>query len=54
MENLIKQGHQVKVVSYDKGYKGLRQYFDVEEIGGLRFSFKNNMMSRMMWTNTKN
>ena len=53
IENLIKQGHQVKVVSYGRGYKGLNRYFDVEEINGLHFSFKNNKI-RYMGTLYKN
>jgi len=39
---LEKNGHTVKVVSYDKGYKNLKDDFDVEEIFGLSFSYKNN------------
>jgi uncharacterized protein (TIGR00661 family) len=39
---LLENGHQVKVVSYDKGYRNLKPFFDVEKIEGLGFSFKNN------------
>lgn len=41
---LINSGHKVKVVSYDKGYKNLSPFFDVEEIEGLGFDFKNNQV----------
>lgn len=36
------EGHTVKVVSYDKGYKNLETDFDVEKIFGLHFAYKNN------------
>lgn len=36
------KGHIVKVVSYDKGYKNLKPFFDVEEISGLGFVYKDN------------
>ena len=42
IEHLIKKGHVVKVISYGKGYEALSASFDVEEIFGLRFSYKNN------------
>jgi len=42
INHLEKKGHIVKVVSYDKGYKNLKDIFDVEEIFGLSFSYKNN------------
>ena len=42
INHLEKKGHTVKVVSYGKGYKNLKDSFDVEKIFGLHFSFKNN------------
>lgn len=42
IEYLINKGHIVKVVSYDRGYKNLKPYFDVEEIFGLRFVYRKN------------
>jgi uncharacterized protein (TIGR00661 family) len=41
---LLNTGHEVKVVSYDKGYKNLKDVFDVTEIDGLGFSFKDNQV----------
>lgn len=45
--HLISNGHIVKVVSYDRGYKNLRPYFDVEEIFGLRFVYRKNEVQPM-------
>jgi len=42
IEYLQSKGHKVKVISYDRGYKNLKPLFDVEEIFGLRFDYKNN------------
>jgi uncharacterized protein (TIGR00661 family) len=42
IEHLISQGHIVKVVSYDRGYKNLTPFFDVTEVVGLQFVFKDN------------
>ncbi len=39
---LCQQGHQVKVASYGKGYFILRDHFDVTEIFGLRFVYREN------------
>ncbi|MEI6588017.1 MAG: MJ1255/VC2487 family glycosyltransferase [Candidatus Moraniibacteriota bacterium] len=41
---LLSLGHQVKIVSYDRGYKNLSSLFDVMEIEGLGFSFENNQV----------
>lgn len=38
------KGHIIKVISYDKGYKNLSPYFDVEKIFGLNFAYKNNQI----------
>jgi len=40
--HLEEKGHTVKIISYDKGYKNLSPYFDVEKIFGLHFTYKNN------------
>ena len=42
IDYLESEGHIVKVVSYGKGYKNLKDSFDVENIFGLYFSYKNN------------
>ena len=39
---LEKEGHQVKLLSYDKGYTMLSPYFDIARITGPRLSFGNN------------
>lgn len=44
IKHLEKEGHFVKVVSYDRGYKNLSPYFDVEEIFGLKFTLKDNQI----------
>jgi len=40
--HLLGLSHEVKIVSYDRGYKNLKQHFQVEEIFGLSFDYKNN------------
>jgi uncharacterized protein (TIGR00661 family) len=47
IEHLIQKGHRVKVVSYDRGYKNLRDFFDVTEIAGLNFVYKNNEVKQV-------
>src|SRR3989339_9224 len=44
IEHLLGQGHQVKVVSHDKGYENLSPYFDVLKISGLRMTYKHNQL----------
>lgn len=39
------QGHRVKVVSYDRGYKNLKEDFDVFETEGLNISSVDNKVS---------
>ncbi len=41
---LESKGHIIKVISYDKGYKNLSPYFDVEKIFGLKFVYKKNQV----------
>jgi uncharacterized protein (TIGR00661 family) len=42
ISHLEQKGHTVKAVSYDKGYKNLKPYFNVEKIFGLHFAYRNN------------
>lgn len=42
ISHLINSGHQVCLVSYDKGYDLLSQHFEVEKISGLRLSYADN------------
>lgn len=42
ISHLISQGHQVKVLSYDRGFFWLKKFFDTEEIFGLRLTYENN------------
>jgi len=44
--HLQNQGHIVKVASYDRGYRNLKDDFDVMEIVGLRFVNENNKISK--------
>jgi uncharacterized protein (TIGR00661 family) len=44
---LLSQGHQVKIVSYDRGYKNLKDDFDVEEIVGLTIVSEDNEVSKL-------
>ena len=41
---LEKRGHEVKVITYSKGYKNLKPYFDVEKIFGLHIFYKKNQV----------
>jgi uncharacterized protein (TIGR00661 family) len=40
--HLKESGHQIKILSYDRGLKNLSQYFEVEEIAGLGFHYAKN------------
>jgi len=44
---LLKRGHEVKIVSYDRGFANLKKMmnFDVEEITGLGFAYRNNRVN---------
>jgi uncharacterized protein (TIGR00661 family) len=42
---LLDQGHQVKVVSYDRGYKNLKDNFNVFETEGLHIASVDNKVS---------
>ena len=53
LNHLINKGHQVKVVSYDKGYKNLQSDFDVVETEGLNIASVDNYalyVVRTFWT----
>jgi len=43
--HLIEQGHQVRLVSYDRGYRNLKDDFDVFETEGLSIASENNRVS---------
>ena len=42
IEYLISAGHTVRVLSHDRGYSLLKNYFDIEEIYGLRLTYADN------------
>lgn len=44
--HLQNRGHIVKAASYDRGYRNLKEDFDVMEIVGLRFVNENNRISK--------
>ena len=46
ISHLISKGHAVKAVSYDRGYRNLKDDFDVLEIVGLRMINKDNKIAR--------
>ncbi|WP_075186951.1 MJ1255/VC2487 family glycosyltransferase [Teredinibacter haidensis] len=46
-EFLISEGHQVKIASYDRGYRNLKDDFDVLEIVGLTIVSEDNEVSRL-------
>jgi uncharacterized protein (TIGR00661 family) len=45
--HLLRSGHSVKVVSYDRGVRNLRDDFDVFEIEGLHISSRDNRVSKV-------
>ncbi|WP_455204482.1 MJ1255/VC2487 family glycosyltransferase [Kaarinaea lacus] len=45
LTHLLAQGHEVKVASYDRGYRNLRKDFDVTEITGLTIVSEDNRVS---------
>lgn len=47
ISHLIEKNHEVKVVSYDRGYKNLKDFFNVTEISGLNFVYKNNEVKQI-------
>ncbi|HPV70671.1 MAG TPA: glycosyltransferase family protein [Candidatus Magasanikbacteria bacterium] len=44
IEHLLSQGHEVKVISHDKGYENLSPYFEVLKISGLRITYEHNQV----------
>lgn len=44
---LEKLGHKIKVVSYDRGYRNLKDEFDVFETTGLHIASSNNRVSKV-------
>jgi uncharacterized protein (TIGR00661 family) len=42
ISHLIRRGHNVHVVSFDRGYKNLSSDFEVTEVYGLRLAYVNN------------
>jgi len=50
---LLDQGHELKIVSYDRGYKNLSDDFDVLEVVGLTIVSQDNKVS-MLKTVTEN
>lgn len=47
LEHLVQLGHEVKVVSYDRGYRNLRNDFDVFETEGLHIASSDNRVSKV-------
>jgi len=46
-KHLAEKGHEVKIVSYDRGVKNLRDEFDVIETEGLHIACANNKVSKV-------
>lgn len=51
--HLQEQGHEIRVVSYDRGYRTLHTYFDSLEVSGLHIISIDNKVSmlRTVWNN---
>jgi len=47
LDHLQQQGHVVKVVSYDRGYRNLKEDFDVFETEGLHIASSDNRVSKV-------
>ncbi len=47
LTHLTEQGHQIKVVSYDRGVKNLQDSFDVFETEGLHIASSDNKVSKV-------
>ena len=45
--HLLDAGHTVKIVSYDRGLKNLRDEFDVQEVVGLSIASRDNKVSML-------
>ena len=47
LDHLLDLGHQVKVVSYDRGYRNLKNDFDLFETEGLHIASSDNKVSKV-------
>lgn len=47
MTHLLSQGHAVRAVSYDRGYRNLKEDFDVFETEGLHIASEDNKVSKV-------
>jgi uncharacterized protein (TIGR00661 family) len=45
--HLQNQGHEVKIASYDRGYRNLKDHFDAVEIAGLTIVSEDNQVSKL-------
>jgi len=45
--HLVKQGHDVRLASYDRGFRNLSEDFDVVEIEGLHIASEDNQVSKV-------
>jgi uncharacterized protein (TIGR00661 family) len=45
--HLRNQGHEIKLASYDRGYRNLKDQFDVVEIAGLTIISEDNQVSKL-------
>lgn len=46
-DHLQRQGHSVKLASYDRGFRNLKEQFDVVEIAGLTIVSEDNQVSKL-------
>lgn len=46
-DHLQRQGHTVKLASYDRGFRNLKEQFDVVEIAGLTIVSEDNQVSKL-------
>ncbi|MES3007506.1 MAG: MJ1255/VC2487 family glycosyltransferase [Pseudomonadota bacterium] len=55
VRHLQEQGHEVKIVSYDRGYRNLSPDFDCLQVEGLRIISRNNRVSALgtVWDNLR-
>ncbi len=53
--HLYRQGHEVLLVSYDRGYRNLEPCHEIEEVDGFRIKSRNNKISLLatLWYNLK-
>lgn len=55
VRHLQERGHEVKIVSYDRGYRNLAADFDCLQVEGLRIISRNNRVSALgtIWDNLR-